>query len=135
MTTTSRLISVTREHTGDRQTDAIWAKMREIAERVNELSGGDSESNAFLDGTLLHKEGSAADYSGIVVPSGNIKVVEHGLGRVPRGILPVYKGVETLSAANGLVAIIGNVTEDPAQFFTAFELTSSSDATLFFWVF
>jgi hypothetical protein len=113
-----------REHTGDRQTDAIWTALNSLADA---LSG-----SPFVRGRLLTEEEGAPPGSGLAFVSGTARSLPHGLGRRARGFLELYPAAVQSAARVGLYSRTApaGVSVD-----THVTLRPTSTGTCWIWVF
>lgn len=83
-------VSTERGHTGNPDLDAIWRRLRELADAVSAATVG--------GGRLITEESGALRGSGLAFTAGTARSIAHGLGRKAQGFVEVY-GVDTPSAA------------------------------------
>lgn len=75
-------VSTERGHTGNPELDAIWRRVRELAEAVS--------SAPFAGGRLLTEDEGARRFSGLAFSTGVARSISHRLGRRARGFVEVY---------------------------------------------
>lgn len=75
-------VSTERAHTGEPDLDAIWRRLRELADALN--------ANPFDGGRLITEEAGAVRGSGLSFTSGTARSIPHGLGRRAKAFVEVY---------------------------------------------
>jgi hypothetical protein len=87
-------VAVERVQTGDPTVDAIWRRIRELADTIN----------AIPSGRLLTEEDGAVRGSGLSFTSGIARSIPHGLGRRAKGFIEVQSNDAPSVAQVGLRA-------------------------------
>jgi hypothetical protein len=89
-------VSIERGHTGNPEIDAIWRRIRELADAfsVTPLEGA----------SLITEEDGAVRGSGLVFTSGTTRTIPHRLGRRARGFLEISSNDAPTAAVVGLYA-------------------------------
>ena len=89
-------VATERGHTGNPEIDALWRRMRELADAVN--------ATPFSGGRLITEERDAVRGSGLAFAAGTARSIAHGLGRRAKGFVEVYSNDATSAGHVGLRA-------------------------------
>jgi len=91
MTARRTPLATGREHSGNRQSDAVWGAIEQLAKAIND--------GPFAGGRLITEEDGGVRGSGLTFTSGAARSLPHRLGRRARGFVEVY-GADVPSAAH-----------------------------------
>jgi hypothetical protein len=113
-----------KEYTGDRQTDAVWQRLRTI--------GGVLQNSPFINGRLITEEDDAPKGSGLSFTGGTPRTIAHRLGRRAVGFLEVY-AADVPSPALVLLRPVAFPAGKSSDQFVSVE--SDGSGACFLWVF
>lgn len=117
-------MATAREHTGDRQIDALGQQLRAVTRLLSAMP--------IIDGVLLTEEDGAVAGSGLSFSAGVARSIPHRLGRKAKGFLEVY-GADVPSAGHvGLRSTAHPTGKTSANYVT---VTPAATGTCFLWVF
>ncbi len=117
-------VATERGHTGNPDVDAIWRRIRELAEVVS--------ASPFAGGRLITEESGAVRGSGLSFSAGTARSIAHGLGRRAKGFVEVYSNDAPSAARVGLFPTAHPTGKTSAEYVT---VTPTSTGTCWLAVF
>jgi len=117
-------VSTERGHTGNPDIDAIWRRIRELADAVS--------GSPLAGARLITEEEKAVRGSGLLFTSGVERSIPHGLGRRAKGFLEVYSNDVPTANHVGLRAVAHPKGKTSVDYVT---VKPSADGTCYLLVF